>query len=373
MKFNYAGRVGAIGLIIAGATQVVQAQETVYPQAWLPALGADAAPAGTARIHALSYLRNTEYFNPIEEGQTWFGTQVVVQRAWEVAPKLTFRGGAFLNHTYGGKTTLAPVLQMRYETAHLQPRRNWSWIAGTLDGAASHGLLEPLYDPSRALENPLEYGLQATKRLGRWRSDQWIAWQKAIAYNDPEFEQLWAGTAQTFDLWPSDGKRLSAMAQALWSHVGGQIDAAPPGTPEGNRLNTALGLSWTGGNWEGWAARLHYADPLKKFSPIERGAGNLLHLHRKIRLDAHQTLRVGATYWNGYNFAAPGGLYLYQSVNRYTPSVYQSERVLVTGRLWLDRVHENHRLSLRLDPVLDVRARTLEWAFSLYWQIRLTP
>lgn len=373
MKFKCATSFGAFTFVVAGIVNIAQAQETVYPQAWLPVMGADAAPAGTSRIHVLSYLRNTEYFNPIEEGQTWFGIQAAAQRAWEVAPKITFRGGVFLNHPFGGKTAVAPLLQIRYETARLNPSRNWSWMAGTLDGAASHALLEPMYDPSRALENPLEYGLQAAKRKGRWRSDQWISWQKAIVYNDPSFERIWAGTAQTIDVWSADGKRLSAKFQALWSHVGGQIDAAPPGTPEGNRLNTAIGLSWIGGRWEGWAARLNYADPLKKFSPIAHGSGNLIHLHRKIRIDERQTVRVGASYWNANNFAAPGGLYLYQSVNRYEPSVYQSERNLITGRLWLDRVHENHRLSLRLNPVWDLRARTLEWAFSLYWQIRLTP
>lgn len=359
--------------LAVGLSGFLSAQEAAYPQALVPILGTNAAPEGQMRLHALSYLRNTEYFNPIEEGQTWFGTQVAVQRAWKVAPKLTFRGGAFLNHTYGGKTTLAPVLQMRYETAHLNPSRNWYWLAGTLDGAASHGLAEPLYDLSRTLENPLEYGLQATKRKGRWRSDQWISWQKAIVYAEPAFERIWAGTAQTFDLWSSDGKRLSAIAQGLWSHVGGQIDASPVGTPEGNRLNGAVGAVATGGWVEGWALRVGYADPLQRFSPIQTGFGNLLHVHTKWQVHPKYTLRTGATYWDAENYAAPGGGYLFQSVNRYDPQVYQPERRLLFARLWLDRVEESHRLSLRLDPVWDFNAKTWEWGFALYWHMQLTP
>lgn len=64
---------------------------------------------------------------------------------------------------------------------------------------------------------------------------------------------------------------------------------------------------------------------------------------------------------------------MFQSVNRYDPQVYQPERRLLFARLWLDRVEESHRLSLRLDPVWDFNAKTWEWGFALYWHMQLTP
>ena len=363
------------GVLLVGvlAASPARAQQPGYSVVATPWMGADAAAPGTTRVHALTYLRNTEYFNPVEEGQTWFGTQLAVQRAWAVSPQVTFRAGAWMNHTYGGTTRLLPLVQMRYETAPSVSAARWQWLAGTLDGAASHGLLEPLYDASRALEDPLEYGLQSTKRNGRWRSDQWISWQKAIVYAEPAFERIWAGTTQHLDVWNRGEQRISLLAQALWSHAGGQIDASPVGTPEGNRFNGALGLSATGGLVEAQAARLFYADPLARFSPIEQGGGWLLHVHAQPRLNAHHRLRLGATYWNASDFVAPGGGYLFQSVNRYDPTVYQKERRLLIGRLGWDRLHSAHHLSVRVDPVLDLQSKTLEWAFSFYWQMHLTP
>lgn len=107
------------GLLLAGSLAVgtARAQLPGYSVVASPWMGAEAAAPGTVRLHALAYLRNTEYFNPIEEGQTWFGTQLAVQRAWTVSPKVTFRAGAWMNHTYGGTTRLLPLVQMRYETA----------------------------------------------------------------------------------------------------------------------------------------------------------------------------------------------------------------------------------------------------------------
>ena len=363
------------GVLLVGvlAASPARAQQPGYSVVATPWMGSDAAAPGTTRVHALAYLRNTEYFNPVEEGQTWFGTQLAVQRAWAVSPQVTFRAGAWMNHTYGGTTRLLPLVQMRYETAPSVSAARWQWLAGTLDGAASHGLLEPLYDASRALEDPLEYGLQSTKRNGRWRSDQWISWQKAIVYAEPAFERIWAGTTQHLDVWNRGDQRVSLLAQALWSHAGGQIDASPVGTPEGNRFNGALGLSATGGLVEAQAARLFYTDPLARFSPIEQGGGLLLHVHAQPRLNAHHRLRLGATYWNASDFVAPGGGYLFQSVNRYDPTVYQKERRLLIGRLGWDRLQSAHHLSVRVDPVLDLQSKTLEWAFSFYWQMHLTP
>ena len=73
-----------LGALLLGAlaASTAHAQLPGYSVVATPWMGADAAAPGTTRVHALAYLRNTEYFNPVEEGQTWFGTQLAVQRAW---------------------------------------------------------------------------------------------------------------------------------------------------------------------------------------------------------------------------------------------------------------------------------------------------
>lgn len=185
------------------------------------------------QIDALSFMRNTEFFNAREEGATRFGMMLRRIQSASSGLNAKLEYGAVVMHHYGGQTFVAPHLAM----VHWLPAgpSKWSLRLGSLT-RPDHGLKLPLYNPDLLYTRPVEYGLQ----LRGPRVDLWWAWDQAIDYGSPLKEAFTAGLVADPILLDVRGLKMGADVQVLYHHIGGQIDASPSG-PEGNLVESYLG------------------------------------------------------------------------------------------------------------------------------------
>ncbi len=309
------------------------------------------------RMEILTYLRNTEYYHPIEQGQTWLGAQVRSEWNFGITPTTHAELGVWWSNSFGStERSFRPLVAIVYKPLQ------WEWRMGTLQGGTQHRLIEPLYEISRMAENPLEYGLQA-RRLGTYSFvDVWLEWQKAIQVGSPYKEVFQAGWVMEQSIRKSN---LSLYAQGLWTHHGGQVDTAPDSVYQGNRLNGALGWKYSG-KIEAQMAWVGYADPLSAYTSIQKGNGWMVHANGKWERSKKGTLRYGVTFWQGHRFLAPGGGQIYQSYNA-TLTHYEPKRSFFIPRITWDA----QRYSLRFEPLIDPTFHTIDPVFSYYYRFQM--
>ena len=79
-----------------------------------------------------------------------------------------------------------------------------------------------------------------------------------------------------------------------------------------------------------------------------------------------------AGYWYGYQFIAPRGSYLFQSVSWHKKDFAAPEREMVTGKVALENGYTG-KFALGLDAEFyyDLRERAMDLAFGVYMRYRL--
>ena len=332
-------------------------------------------------IGVLGYLRNTEFFHPMEVGRTLFGSQALTYWHSGYDEKAYLELGALANVTFGGKTQLYPHVAMVLNVDRLNVLR-----FGAISNPG-HDLPEPMYNPGRRYTQPVEYGFQYLSPY----TDAWIHWDQATSFGSLQKESFTAGINQnifrgSLGFGPySEGPLLAYRSQlsvdsrffGLYRHVGGQIDNAPP-QRTGNRIQTGV-----------WVALMHhlvgqkrapvgeisadvwrstlptyrytlmrYDDPLQSFGNIKVGYGQLHQLSIELRKD----YVLGFGLWQGNSWVSPLGQGLYQSLNPEDASVPIQpirQMALVSAK------KEWANIGLRYDAYYDTNLKKWSTAFTL--------
>ncbi|MBL4715552.1 MAG: hypothetical protein JKX95_02870, partial [Bacteroidia bacterium] len=107
-------------------------------------------------FYNLNFMKNNEYYNKISEGYTLYGNQVHPKLVYQASPNITLAGGVFLLKEYGfdGYSQVLPTFTLKIEKGPL------TMLYGNIEGAASHRLVEPLYEFERVFIERMEYGSQ---------------------------------------------------------------------------------------------------------------------------------------------------------------------------------------------------------------------
>src|SRR5205085_2701664 len=124
-------------------------------------------------IAATPYMRNTEYFNRIEQGRTLFGYQLQPTFFYQPGKHVRVDAGMFLRNDFGGKNPYVqalPVFTLKLRNNH------FSLLFGTLEGSLSHRLIEPMYNIERFITNRVENGFQLKVDAPKQFFDAWINW-----------------------------------------------------------------------------------------------------------------------------------------------------------------------------------------------------
>lgn len=318
-------------------------------------------------IQSFNYLRNTEYFNDIELGRTLFGYQLQPTFFIQPNPHVKIQGGVWVRHDFGGEnpfTEVLPVFSLK-----LQNKRH-SFTFGTLEGALSHKLIEPLQDINSAIERRIENGAQYQLNSRRIILDTWINWEKFIERGSPYKEQFTAGLNVGVPIIKTEsGFSLIVPLQALAHHKGGQID-----TDTSNmimQLNGATGLVAVKGYTSGFISYIRlmghvvgYRENTNSgFFPYREGSG----VYGNFGINARNGLGVLVSYWNGNRFLAPRGSAIYASQSIDKPAHTEKNRELVFLRLLYQKeIYKDLDLVARFEPVYDLRNSIFDYSYSLY-------
>lgn len=326
-------------------------------------------------FNSLNFLRNTEYFGPIEFGKTLFG--------YSLQPKLVYYPSSFVRIDIGGIfrkdfgtdefTILAPTYSIKIS------KNGYSGIFGNYEGGMSHQFIEPLFNIDYAITKPLENGLQFKINKKRLFSDTWIDWQRMIYQGSPFKEEISAGTSNLITIFGADKKfKISIPLQGIVHHFGGQIDTART-APLSTLVNLAGGLRFSvlfaensfvkELRSDNYLVTFHDGSP-KKIEPYEDGYGIYLNLLVRTKL-----LNVMASYWNGEYYMAPNGTQIYGSLNPVEPTVKsfrEDSRQLLFFRVFYEKkLYQGLNLEVRYEPFYEFSRKTVDFSYSIYLRYNL--
>lgn len=309
-------------------------------------------------VHNFNYLRNTEYFNEIESGQTLFGTQMTPYFWLQANSSTKIRGGFFANHTFGsGKIDkIVPVISLMHTSKY------GTFVFGTLNGATSHKIIEPLFNINNAIENRIEQGAQFFTETDNLFLDTWINWQNNLSWNGDDHERFTAGMNVSPAVNLDNGFRLGFPFQFLLYHKGGQLSTDT--TRQYSAMNGAAGLSLDWVFSRGRNIHWDYYYLLSKNDARSDKTGTAQYSN----LSFHSNdFTLMFSWFRGLDFYAKNGTYIYQSQSRNYPDLFLRNRELLFLRLMYNRhLNDQLRLSARFEPFYDFYSGKVEFSYSLY-------
>lgn len=318
-------------------------------------------------VDVLAFSKNNEYFNDIADGYTLFGYHLNPKLVYFPATFIRMEAGVFLWKDFG--TTNYNRIQPTF-TIKLQ-KENYQFLFGNLQGTVNHRYIEPLYDFEKALNDPLENGVQFIWHRDKLWLDAWLDWQKMIYRADPFREEINGGLSMDQRLLENEnGWRLSLPVQFTAQHKGGQIDRSP--LPLVTVFNGATGFKLEkklkNKFWKALRTENYYL-VFKDFSntkllPFTSGSGIYLNAGVDTRVQ-----NVILSYWKGKGFITEQGGRLFQSASSTVkkPDYLEKNRELLILRFSHDiKLVEDLTLTLRFEPLYDFNNPQLEFSNSIY-------
>lgn len=319
-----------------------------------------------ASVSAFGYLRNTEYFNKIEYGRTLFGYQLQPKLCYQPHQKVRLEAGVFLRNDFGGinpYTKALPTFTIKIRN------NNFSMLFGTLEGALSHRLIEPMFDINSAITQRIENGFQLKYDGPKQFTDVWINWENFIERGSPYKEVFTAGISNMTSLYESgSGFRIRLPVQFTAHHHGGQIN-----TDTGNmtmQLNAAAGLRVSKEFERAFIRELrldgyytiYHESTSSGYFPYRDGNG--IYANALVR---SRIIDVMLSYWNASGYLAPRGTTVYQSVSIDVPGHVEKNRELLFLRLLYERpLFNTLYMTARFEPVYDLHNKRFDYSYSFY-------
>lgn len=334
----------------------------------------DTSKFGVA-LHYQPYVRNTEYFNTIEQGRTLFGHQLMPFAYLQLHPQLCLQFGLFAQQDFGSKPVINRVLPLSSLIISNQ-KHDTRFIFGTIEGALSHQLIEPLFDIASAITNRIEYGAQLKILKPKYFVDSWINWQQFIEAGSPFKEQFTAGINTHYNMLKT-GIRTSIKPtfQSTMFHRGGQIDTDT--TPMVMLIHTAIGiklkhiLSTDNNAYIGVDGyMLNYINNnFSYLQPSANGSGLFANIYAGL-----QHFHFVLSYWQANNWYNPTGTFIYQSFSADPNQLSNKERKLLIPRIEYRKIVFDNLLSfaIRYEPVIELQPTiTPQHAFSCYLRVNV--
>lgn len=117
---------------------------------------------------------------------------------------------------------------------------------GHIYGGATHGFVEPMYNPELILTDDPEMGFQMIVDTKRWHSDLWMNWQSYIFKESSHQEAFTVGWTQNINVWKRTKEdrthSLDIPIQLVIQHRGGEQDNTKMGVQ--TIANGALGMGY---------------------------------------------------------------------------------------------------------------------------------
>lgn len=317
-------------------------------------------------IYDASFLRNNEYMHDIATGYTLFGNHFTGSLYYQMNKNWKVQGGMYVRRDFGAKGMfhIQPLMTIKYE------QKGFSFLMGNLEGQLSHRLLEPIFNYERYITDYNETGAQFKINRRKLWSDTWISWE-VMQYNRSDYqEEFVAGHHTQYHVWMKEKQDIMLDAQVLIHHKGGQIDIDT--NRMRTRMNSSLGATYTFSG-KGRIKKLQLSQYIlfyQEAAPssdiqITKGKG----YYSTLTLEGKQGLVATLNYWNGENFLATHGGFLFQSQSsEYNQkTTFQKHRELLFLRcMYQKEVAQDIYMDIRFEPYYDLRNALFEYGYAFY-------
>jgi hypothetical protein len=318
------------------------------------------------RMESLGFFQNNEYLGGFVDGYTLPGALV--------RPKLTYSPTDDLYIELGGQWTKYSGLDkavnvLPWFTARYRFSNHFTTVIGNLDQNNQHGLLEQLWEPERIYTDKPESGLQFLYSSNRLNLQTWINWEQFIQKGDPFQEHFTAGVGGSLSVYQNEALSVKLPAYLLFYHKGGEIDSSDLKVQthanssagfelainaEGRHLQT-INLN---GYWMGYKAITEDSNTY----PFGKGHAYLLETSAQT---THSLISL--SYWNAFQFIAPKGRLLYQSVSDSDPSFTQADRSMVNVKyVWHKDIVKDARVAFQVETYLDIPTGDLSYSYGFF-------
>lgn len=321
------------------------------------------------RFESLGFFQNNEFLGNFVDGYTLTGAMLRPKLSYSPVDGLYLEAGAHLIK-YNGKdklTNAVPWFSARYRF-----NDQFSVVTGNLDQDNLHGLPEQLWEPERIYTDKPEGGLQFLYSGTKLNAQTWICWEQFIQKNDPYQEHFTYGLTAAYKVFENSVLTVKIPANLLFYHQGGEININPNGTRSRVQTHANALAGWemelnTGakiktvdlnGYWLGYKAITEDSNTL----PFGKGHAYLLEVGAHTR-NSHFSL----SYWNAFQFIAPKGRLLYQSVSDSDLAFTEPDRSMVSARyFWQKNIAKNARVAFQVETLLDVPTGDLSYSYGFF-------
>jgi hypothetical protein len=321
------------------------------------------------RIESLGFFQNNEYLGKFVDGYTLPGAMFRPKLTFSPAEGFYLEAGAHLIR-YNGKDPLVNVLP--WFSARYQFSEKFAAVTGNLDQNNLHGLPEQLWEPERIYTDKPESGLQFIYSGDKLNAQTWISWEQFIQKNDPYQEHFTFGFASDYRVFQNSALSVKLPLQVLFYHQGGEINS----NPDGQRPRVQ-----THGNFlAGWKMALNVGEKLKTINlngywlgynavtkdsntlPFGKGHAYLIETSAQTR-----SSRISLSYWNAFQFIAPKGRLLYQSVSDSDPNFTQADRSMLSSKyFWQKNITKNARAAFQVETFLDIPTGDFSYSYGFF-------
>lgn len=313
-----------------------------------------------------NFLRNYEYFSPMQYGYTLMGSQLAGVIRYDAHASLRLEGGIYLLSDYGGQAfrKISPIWSVKWKSgAH-------RLIMGNLESNVSHRLIEPLLNYESYITQNQERGLQWKIDHKRIWSDTWINWERMQYLQDSMQEVFSAGHSSNTVLLNKNDWQIMMALQGLVTHQGGQIDTVD--LPMTTQLNLAVGIEIQK-KTDNWLESFFTQNYYLLSRQIIPGAqplfpeGNALFLNAGMQSKGGLGFSLG--YWQSEGYTSMRGAYLFRSMaGEYGRMGFSTfERKLLFARVYYQKqLAPGFSIDVRLEPYHDISSHLLEYAYSMF-------
>lgn len=192
-------------------------------------------------LEALAFFKDNEFDGSVQYGYSLPGVRLQPRLTYtpideiklELGLHATIYSGANKYPCYAFHDIATWKGDQYQSGAHLLPFfratarfRHITLAVGNIYGGATHGFIEPMYNPELVLTDDPEMGFQMIVDTKRWHSDLWLNWQSYIFRESTHQEAFTVGWTQTVNVWKRERRNivhsLSIPIQLVVQHRGGE-------------------------------------------------------------------------------------------------------------------------------------------------------
>jgi len=286
-------------------------------------------------LHAdiTQFLKNNEYFSPIVEGYTLFGTNLKAGGYFMPSSKAKIYFGLNAIKYFGDTkiNTIAPDINITYNfNNHIKV------VMGSLYHQPQNNLIPLFTDHETLLTEPAKEGLAFAFRNNRLQWDIWVAWLQYLHPYEHSQEKIYLGNTFEYKIIKNERFEVCVPFQFTAYHIGGQINDV--WMPLTMILNNAVGLSTKlkleKGNVTVRYFYVGYTDLTTNSNNIyQNGDGHFIDASLQTK-----HFQTSLSYWRGFQFFSPYGEAMYSSISSRipidNPPSNQRKRELITAHFY---------------------------------------